>query len=85
MKYVLSMYFKPLTLPMQDFTLDDLTQFSRNEKSIFKSLIKDKNVVETHQVEMKPSEQIIANILSYNRAVSVRTTKKQETIRMVLN
>lgn len=70
---------------MQDFTLDDLSQFSRKEERIFKFLNKDKKMVETPEVEMRPSEESVANILSYNRAVSVRKTKKNKTIRMVLN
>lgn len=70
---------------MQNFTLDDLSQFSRKEERIFNFLNKDKKMVETPEVEMRPSEESIANILSYNRAISVRKIKKNKTIRMVLN
>lgn len=70
---------------MQDFTLNDLSSFYQRENQLIRELFNDANMVEQPEVEMKPSEDAVSRILGYNKALSVRKSKKINQIQLVLN
>ncbi|MFZ6052240.1 hypothetical protein [Halocola ammonii] len=69
---------------MNDFTLDDLASFSREEDSFYQ-IFKNKDMVEMPEVELEPSDDALNRIFAYNKAVSVRESEKMDRINMVLN
>jgi|AntRauTorcE11897_2_1112592.scaffolds.fasta_scaffold86367_1 hypothetical protein len=70
---------------MNDFTLDDLASFSREEKDCFYQIFKNNDMVEMPEVELEPSDDALNRIFAYNKAVSVRESKKLDRINLVLN
>ena len=70
---------------MQDFTLNELADFSRQEQDFLNHLLKNNRMVETPKMEIAPSKDSLDRIKAYNLAYSVRKTKNNHTIEMVLN
>lgn len=68
---------------MSNFTLDELAQFSQQEKELRKILQE-----ETHdlpEIEYVPSDLAVRNILNYAKVLSVRDTKNYGKVEMILN
>lgn len=70
---------------MQDFTLNDLSNFYLQENQLIRELFNDTDMVEQPEVEMKPSDDAVSRILGYSKALSVRKSKKINNIQLVLN
>ena len=70
---------------MNDFTLDDLASFSREEEDSFYQIFKNNDMVEMPEVELEPSNEALNRIFAYNKAISVRESEKMDRINMVLN
>jgi len=64
---------------MADFTLDDLSRFTQNERKMVEEVFPELD----HCLE--PSEESIHRILDFSRAYSVRRSKEFGPLRMVLN
>lgn len=67
------------TLPMLNFTLDELADFTRKEEEMVRDLMPGASL------HAEPSEQSIQNILAYSKALSVRRSKHLKHVRLVLN
>ncbi len=63
--------------------LNDLTNFSKNEKALCTSL----GLLEesTQKSQMKPSKYVIQNILNFSKAHSVRQSSTLGKVEMILN
>lgn len=70
---------------MQDFTLNELSSFYQRENQLIRELFNDIDMVEQPEVEIKPSADAVSRILGYNKALSVRKSKKLNRIQLVLN
>lgn len=69
---------------MQDFTLNDFSEFIRKEQKIVEEHFA--NEVPTNQAPpVKPSESSVQRILAYNKALAVRRSGKMDTMTFVLN
>lgn len=62
-----------------NFTLNDLADFYRKEKTILD------NLFNTKKMEFSPKASTIKNILAYSKVVSVRDTKLMGHVDFVLN
>ena len=65
------------------YSLDELAEFTRNEKQLIESLGIESNVEE--EITVSPRTHVINNILNYSRALSVRDTDTLGKVDMVLN
>ncbi len=61
-----------------DFTLKELSELAQIEKDLHNKLCNNPSVV-------KPSKNVIDNILAYSKVLSVRKSEKIDTIELVLN
>jgi len=66
---------------MLDFTLEELSDFTKNEEKMVKDLFPALDTVQQYE----PSDELIDRILDFSRAYSVRRSEKVQFIRMVLN
>lgn len=66
---------------MLNFTLKDLSDFTKNEEKMVNDLFPALDTVQQYE----PSDESIDRILNYSRAYSVRRSEKVQFIRMVLN
>ncbi|MFO0359917.1 MAG: hypothetical protein ACK50N_05425 [Flavobacteriales bacterium] len=66
---------------MSHFTLQDLVDFTQNERK----MVEDVLPTATHDREVEPSEACLRNILDYSKALSVRTSKKMKQVHVILN
>ncbi len=66
---------------MVNFTLDELADFSREEKK----LIQDIMGAESTNELLSPRKDIVNNILGFSKALSTRNSKFLDTTSMVLN
>jgi hypothetical protein len=64
---------------MLNFTLDELSDFTRKEEEMMKGLMPGA------LPHSEPSDQSIQNILAYSKALSVRRSKHLKHVRLVLN
>jgi hypothetical protein len=67
------------TKPMLNYTLDELSDFTRKEEEMVRGLMPDT------RMHAEPSERSIQNILAYSKALSVRKSERLQHIRLVLN
>lgn len=75
----LSLY-KPKKLPMVNFTLQDLMNFTQNESKMVE------NVLQQNEIQsMEPSESSVQNLLAYSKALSVRKSEYLKNFRLTLN
>jgi hypothetical protein len=65
---------------MVNFTLDSLILFTQKEEKMIKHFLSNEET-ETHE----PSQASVKNILAYNKALSVRKSKKLKHFKLVLN
>lgn len=65
---------------MVNFTLDSLILFTQKEEKMIKHFLSNEET-ETHE----PSKASVKNILDYNKALSVRKSKKMKHFKLVLN
>ncbi|MEZ4799834.1 MAG: hypothetical protein R2809_08690 [Flavobacteriales bacterium] len=66
---------------MTDFTLQDLVNFSRNEKKMVEDVLPELSSAE----EIGPSDKTLQFIMDYSKALSVRKSKNLNHISMILN
>ena len=66
---------------MQNFTFDELLEFTQNEAKMIEDIM-PQWVAEN---EMEPSDKSVRLIIQYAKSLSVRKTKSLGTIRMLLN
>lgn len=67
---------------MSNFTLDELAQFSQEEKELRKILQDEPDLPE---IEYAPSDLSVRLILNYAKVLSVRDTQKHGQVEMILN
>lgn len=67
----------------ESLPLDELSNFTQNEKDIITTLGLLTN--EKEQEKMKPSKQAIQNILNFSKVHSSRKSKLVDRIELVLN
>ena len=65
---------------MIHFTLDDLSEFTRNEVKMVNEILP-----EPREEMVQPGEEAIRNILSYSRSISVRKSERIGNIHLMLN
>ncbi|MFT4878250.1 MAG: hypothetical protein ACJAU0_000987 [Flavobacteriales bacterium] len=70
---------------MENYTLNDLSSFYQRENQLISELFNDGKMVEQPEVEMRPSDTAVSRILGYNKALSMRKSKKINYIQLVLN
>jgi hypothetical protein len=66
---------------MPHFTLQDLSDFTKNERKMVEGILP----LAKSNEELEPREEILQNILNYSKALSVRKSKKMNSFKMVLN
>ena len=66
---------------MQNFTFDELLEFTRNEEK----MIEDVMPPSIAEHEMEPSDHSVRLIIQYAKSLSVRNTKSMGQIRILLN
>ncbi|MFK7757965.1 MAG: hypothetical protein AB8B53_13630 [Flavobacteriales bacterium] len=66
---------------MVNFTLDELADFSRLEKELIDNIMGTEKEAEV----LSPRKDIIANLLGYSKALSVKSSKYLDQTEMVLN
>jgi hypothetical protein len=76
--------FKKPFEPMQDFTLDDLSNFAEHERQLLQAIFKQEGMVDHEEIVKKPSNRIVQRVLDYNRAYSVKENKYLP-VQMLLN
>ena len=69
------------------FTLDDLSNFARKERSILRSLGLEEEMKATEEstFPLEPSRNTMDKLLNYSRVLSVRKSRLMGTIEMILN
>lgn len=67
--------------PMIHFTLEELVNFTLNEKK----MVEDVMPTTGHDEDIEPGEQALRNILDYSKALSVRKSKTMKRMHFVLN
>lgn len=66
---------------MVNFTLDELADFSRLEKELINEIMGTENKTPL----LCPRKDIVNNVLSYSKALSVRQSKYIDQMSMVVN
>lgn len=69
-------------LPMQNYTLEDLAKFTRNEQDLLKQIT---NEDQQQEEQYKAPQGAVDAVLNYSKALSVRKTNTLGTISMLLN
>lgn len=69
---------------MNNFTLDELAEFSQQEKELRKILFED-DAPELPDVEYAPNDLTVMHILNYSKVLSVRDTEHLGKVDMILN
>lgn len=87
---MLGLHNKPIThaftphnnkkLPMTDFTLQNLLDFTQKEEEMVKEFTPQNGTA-----EMEPCERSVKNLLAYSKALSIRKSSKLKTLTLVLN
>lgn len=70
---------------MDNFTFDELADFSRREKQYLQDTFNFEQMAQTEEALYKPSAESVNNILAYSKALSVRKSKNLHRIEVVLN
>jgi phage-related protein len=71
---------KPIYYWMIDFTLNDLMDFTQKENEMVQAILHP-----SRNEQAEPDDQVLRNIISYSKAISVRKSRHLRTIRTVLN
>ncbi len=71
--------------PMIDFTLDDLSEFTRHERQLFNDIFKQDQMIQSKDRLFEPKEDSVNRILAYSKALSVRKSQKMDNFQIVLN
>ncbi|MFT4679953.1 MAG: hypothetical protein ACI84C_000950 [Flavobacteriales bacterium] len=71
--------------PMIDYTLDDLTEFTRVERQMLNDIFKQDQMIQSKDRLFVPKEDSVNRIMAYSKALSVKKSRSLDTILVVLN
>ena len=70
---------------MMNFTLDELSEFSKNEDKWVYDLLNHQDMVESKEITMGPRKETLDKILAFSKAFSLRRSKRFDDFALVLN
>jgi hypothetical protein len=70
---------------MIDFTLDDLSEFTRHERQLYNDIFKQDQMIQSEERLFEPKEDSVNRIVAYSKALSVRKSRKMDNFQIVLN
>jgi hypothetical protein len=66
---------------MTHFTLEDLVNFTQNEKKMVESILPTSEF----EQNLEPKEETLRFLMDYSKSLSVRKSKKLKHVSMILN